>query len=1172
MAKTSPKYEVNPFDIGDLLSNAQYNAPPPEGSELSRFMGATNLLQNPLTDNAAPTRIAQPQPTAGQKVASAITPKLGLRNLPSYIGINPQNIGNIVDEYGSGNYGEAIPHSLSALANIAFSPITDAANIVKRIPYVGEPLVNAAMLPYTAAQTGFNMAVNAASPTLADAIKSTGSNPVLNTMYPLVGTLARQAGADPNLGLSHGAASAWQDLASQGVGIMGMDALGALRNAMVDPMYRSPIPFAGATPRPDFPIEPPPINPEVMTGAPPYGNPIDAEFQQPRSYGGSFLSQLPPTLAQRFLPEGQANAHLDDVTISPDLKTSEPSLGKKPLNFHQFASSEGYDMSKMIVDNSPEYVKAYKAYLQYKKNYTAAAEASTNTQAVGNAGSATAAPNVKGQPNASTERQVSQNPPEEHQGGSGELQGNRQVREQPPSVPQTGDTPNNGGGVSSTGQVTPETQSLIDKLNTPEQSSVPPAEATPRAGSKIEGLGEASATIPLVLQAVAALKRAGEVPKFTSYKSVLNNYLAVKALNEQNANSFINAFHDKYNDVTGQAVTVLREAKYDPQTIENQLRTFNDIVSGKDKSYPDADVKVIKKYIPAWERAEAMAINKDPNDIAIAQAFDKRYADGAQEAKDEGVLQNMVDDYANHQWKRGSFGMDKRAGGTPSNLATSFSSAKQRSIPTYFEGILRGGTPETINAGNLWGEWIKSKNNVVAGRKFADALTKTNHENGQPLAVREFPVANDNEVYKARTGARSANTSKYERVTNPIFHDYKFHPDIAEKLDNAFKQSWIETSNSKLARSLHYATVGTTAMKQELMSLSPFHITQSGSHATGHVIDPFDIKPVDLNKAEDFDAVAHSLNLGSENAYKGNAEGLMSKDGYLQKAIDAAVKAGVKTVNPEFDRMVFKDLTDWTFQKFIPSLKIQTYEKVLGKNMERFSKEIESGKYTKDDIKYMTAREVNNAFGELNYKDMGRNPTVQQVLRLVLLAPDFLEARARFTGQALTGLYSKTYHEQSITLARIAIGNMIAAQTMNLLINHKMDLTHPFQAKVGDKYYGLRTQATDLYDLAKDAYDDVRAIKAGAKSRIPGGFFIRSRFSPLMNMGLEAASGEDYAERARNWKGELKDFVGMMTALPTHAIPGFPGSRAGFNTIEQLIQSAGITGRKDYQPKLKPIK
>ena len=88
--------------------------------------------------------------------------------------------------------------------------------------------------------------------------------------------------------------------------------------------------------------------------------------------------------------------------------------------------------------------------------------------------------------------------------------------------------------------------------------------------------------------------------------------------------------------------------------------------------------------------------------------------------------------------------------------------------------------------------------------------------------------------------------------------------------------------------------------------------------------------------------------------------------------------------------------------------------RAYGRNKTRYGK-----KLTDDQIQFLTGQQANAAFGELNYDMMGRNKTFQDVMRLVLLAPDFLEARARFVGQAV-----KPYgHEQFMAAAvRGALG------------------------------------------------------------------------------------------------------------------------------------------------------
>ena len=106
---------------------------------------------------------------------------------------------------------------------------------------------------------------------------------------------------------------------------------------------------------------------------------------------------------------------------------------------------------------------------------------------------------------------------------------------------------------------------------------------------------------------------------------------------------------------------------------------------------------------------------------------------------------------------------------------------------------------------------------------------------------------------------------------------------------------------------------------------------------------------------------------------------------------------------------------DFLFKDYIPKLKMTMALEALERNQARYQ-----GKLTDGQIAELTAHQANAAFGELNYKLMARSPTVQDALRLGFLAPDFLEARSKFVGQAL-----KPYGKEQ----RVALGLMAATCT-----------------------------------------------------------------------------------------------------------------------------------------------
>lgn len=76
-------------------------------------------------------------------------------------------------------------------------------------------------------------------------------------------------------------------------------------------------------------------------------------------------------------------------------------------------------------------------------------------------------------------------------------------------------------------------------------------------------------------------------------------------------------------------------------------------------------------------------------------------------------------------------------------------------------------------------------------------------------------------------------------------------------------------------------------------------------------------------------------------------------------------------------------------------------------------------KLSGDQIAALTARQLNAAFGGLNYKMLGRNKTLQDVMRLSFMAPDFTEARVRFVGQAARPFNRTTERESPLAPDRV---------------------------------------------------------------------------------------------------------------------------------------------------------
>lgn len=192
-----------------------------------------------------------------------------------------------------------------------------------------------------------------------------------------------------------------------------------------------------------------------------------------------------------------------------------------------------------------------------------------------------------------------------------------------------------------------------------------------------------------------------------------------------------------------------------------------------------------------------------------------------------------------------------------------------------------------------------------------------------------------------------------------------------------------------------------------------------------------------------------------------------------------------------------------------------------------------SGKLNDDQIQEITAKQANAAFGELNYQMLGRNKTMQDVFRLVALAPDFLEARAKFAAQAL-----KPYGtEQAAALIRLSAIMAVTAQVTNLLINGEPEWMHPFSIKINGKFYALRSVPGDIMHLFHD----------------PRGFSYNRLNPTVARPIIEALTGKDAFGRNRDFVTQLADWGKAHLPIPLQSLRK---DDATFGDV--VLQSVGI--------------
>lgn len=571
------------------------------------------------------------------------------------------------------------------------------------------------------------------------------------------------------------------------------------------------------------------------------------------------------------------------------------------------------------------------------------------------------------------------------------------------------------------------------------------------------------------------------------------------------------------------------------------------------------------------------ALNLSPKEIAIARDVKATYDQLGQRGLRWGILKNFKDDYVTHIWNLAKRGVDFAGGAR--TLKDKFRFAKARTFKDFFEGEQKGFTPKTKDISKILPVYIHEMNSVIAARQLVEQMGKGKASDGRPLiAPRGYAEAVEGPKGQAvlvKPEAPRGNTADYKELPNqPALHDWVWagkdtagnpifeksdlvlHPEAYKKLKAILGKSkikeWYESPGSStmaipktIIKGLDMAQ---SEVKRTMLTLSPFHQVQEGTHALGHRINPFSNvpKPNLENRAQQ-DAANHGLMILPDRA---------SERDFMQDQR----KSGLVSFIPGVGK-----LSDWyshyLFHEYIPGLKIKTYDAVLKRNMEVYAKDLASGEVKPEDVKMLSAEQVNAAYGHLNYAKLGRDPTIQHIARLGLLAPDFLEARARFLGQSLKGIgiegvkfkgfnpkditANKVGREQILAMATLAIGQATAAYTMAQLTGGEWDGKHPFEVRKNGRKYTMRSVPEDTLRLLTDT----RA-------------FVYNRINPLTaKVPWEVGTGRDWRGQKISAGQALSDAPKALVSLPARGFLGV--DRSPLHAWEQLAGSAGFKIMRD---------
>jgi hypothetical protein len=434
----------------------------------------------------------------------------------------------------------------------------------------------------------------------------------------------------------------------------------------------------------------------------------------------------------------------------------------------------------------------------------------------------------------------------------------------------------------------------------------------------------------------------------------------------------------------------------------------------------------------------------------------------------------------------------------------------QRNTKSYFDGIMAKGEPENLDIAHLVNVYDEAFHKSLSSRGAIKALSEANARDGQPIVK----ISGKADV---RTGdkpgvfvdskslpkdAVTADGRPYVGVDHWALRDWKFaakdnqgrpilvrgdmlvHPDHADFLKNELHTPRWTTSQAQGIEKVGRFGLQASSYLKASKFIGPFHVVTEALHASFHGVVPT-VKDFEINLDDPKQALlSRNMMIDMGRAREMYDDGIRSQGGGIWKHVPGLGDAIVR-------------MNNFTFNEYIPKLKMKVGLVVLDRNMARYG-----GKLTEDQIAEITGRQMDAAFGGQNWRLMGANKSVLAVTRLGLVAPDFLISRAKVIGQ----VFRPYNNEQRIFLAAQAVGVFALCRVFNAIFSDDHD-PH-FEPRnwdsvvIGKRAYHARFIVSDAANLARD----LLGLGGFNQHGIP---FITGRLGVLPKMAAEVGTGKD---------------------------------------------------------------
>lgn len=623
----------------------------------------------------------------------------------------------------------------------------------------------------------------------------------------------------------------------------------------------------------------------------------------------------------------------------------------------------------------------------------------------------------------------------------------------------------------------------------------------------------------------------------------------------------------------------------------------------KAKIQASIDPENAKKYTPIIDHAIANSTRLEPARLI----HEKAMADSLAELKAHGIDVGEVENYVTRKLEAPESVTDMlpnplfamgSGGGTPRYFT------KERAFETLADAIEKGYKPKSTDVADLDQHRIEAGQRLIEQRKFLNEVKRTPApQDGKPIIGDLEP--RDTPAYRQRVLDWQANGSKgpppKPELATPRGYSIvsvggqplPVHNQFAGLFRDLYGRSAIRdiTAGRALLKAAAVAKSGT-------LVLDTFHIGRVlFKMATGGGGLPLTMR--DGRPAFNIHSGRAALEYADSDLATAVAQGEIT-----QKEADFA-----RTNRPKVERLmrhglnvggvsdnlmeqakvhipILSDFNSFIFQKLSRSAMLQTALTGLERNLKRpeYAKD-EAGAYRQ------TAKEMNELFGNLQNQGVFKSKTLQDVARLIFLAPQWTESQFRYEGRAYgqmakgVGNAARLRNPDFGNAARAFAGGFVALLAANQVINYLSRGHSTFQNEE-DRHQldawipgGKRGFWFNPMEIAGEYAH--AAFKYAAQHDNPvdiATHIASNKLSPLARGAKEALTGRDYSGRpflSNTDRSRSAITSALPMPLPLGALAekdprsplGYRMNRQPASVEKQLLQSVGAKVTAKQSPR-----